>query len=346
MSRISPTAEGFRAAFRRPLLTLGEITWRGVVGATATVLFFFGLFEFLNTLPVTSGELLFLRTRQPFLVSQAIAHILRGSLSRAVLSLTLAALLLAVIWMVAGTLGRLATVEAMIDYFRARFHDAAFEDDRSVIAGRLRSNQIFGLLRLNFLRVAVFIAALVGLVGATFLARSASSQPHPRPALALLIFVSTAGLTCFFAGALNWSLSLASIFVVRDGEDVIGAISGAVSLCRERTAPVVAVGIWTGIAHLVVFVGASTVVAVPLALAQVLPWRLAALGVLLVTLVYFAIADWLYTARLAGYVCIAEMPEALLAPPLPPVIPSPPLPSATVDRDELILSDVPQPVTG
>ena len=343
---ISPTAEGFRAAFRRPLLTFGEITWRWVVGATAMVLFFFGFFEFLNTLPVTSGELLFLRTRQPFLVSQAIAHILRGSLSRAVLSLTLAALLLAVIWMVAATLGRLATVEAMIDYFRARFHDAAFEDDRNVIAGRLRSNQIFGLLRLNFLRVAVFIAALVGLLGATFLARSASSQPHPRPALALLIFVSTAGLTCFFACALNWLLSLASILVVRDGEDVIGAISGAVSLCRERTGAVLAVSTWTGIAHLVVFVGASTVVAVPLALAQVLPWRLAALGVLLVTLVYFAIADWLYTARLAGYVCIAEMPEALLAPPLPPVIPSPPLPSATIDRDELILSDVPQPVTG
>jgi hypothetical protein len=68
--------------------------------------------------------------------------------------------------------------------------------------------------------------------------------------------------------------------------------------------------------------------------------------VILVTLAYFAVSDWLYTARLAGYVCIAELPEALLAPPAPPVIAPPPVPAATIDRDELILSDVPQPITG
>lgn len=74
---ISPTAEGFRAASRRPSLTLAEIIWRWIVGATAVALFFFGLFEYLDTLPVTNGELLFLRTRHPYLVGEAIAHILR-----------------------------------------------------------------------------------------------------------------------------------------------------------------------------------------------------------------------------------------------------------------------------
>jgi hypothetical protein len=67
------------------------------------------------------------------------------------------------------------------------------------------------------------------------------------------------------------------------------------------------------------------------------PWRLVLLAVILVTLAYFALADWLYTARLAGYICIAEMPEALPAAPLPPPMP----PQTTIDRDELILSDVP-----
>ena len=79
---ISPTAEGFRAAFRRPLLTLAEIIWRWMVGATAATLAVFGLFEYLDTLPVTNGELLFLRTRHPYLVGEAIAHIFRGSLNR------------------------------------------------------------------------------------------------------------------------------------------------------------------------------------------------------------------------------------------------------------------------
>src|SRR5580765_4741021 len=118
---ISPTIEGFRAAFRRPALTLGEIMWRWVVGATATVLFFFGMFEYLRTLPVTNGELLFLRTRQPYLVGQAILHILRGSLNRAVMSLLVAALLLGLLWIAAASVGRVATVAAMLEYFRERF---------------------------------------------------------------------------------------------------------------------------------------------------------------------------------------------------------------------------------
>src|SRR5438045_6189901 len=121
---ISPTAEGFRAAFRRPLLTLGEITWRWTVGATATALFFFGLFEYLNTLPVTQREMFFLRTRHPYLVAQAIAHILRGSLARAALSAMIAAMMLALIWVIAASLGRIATVDVLVDYFRDKFASA------------------------------------------------------------------------------------------------------------------------------------------------------------------------------------------------------------------------------
>jgi len=77
----------------------------------------------------------------------------------------------------------------------------------------------------------------------------------------------------------------------------------------------------------------------------VLPWRLVLAGVILVTVAYFAVVDWLYMARLAGYVCIAEMLQPLLsplppAPHVPPTISGPPV-QTTIDRDEPILSDVP-----
>ena len=343
---ISPTLEGFRAAFRRPSLTFAEITWRWVFGATATLLFFFGLLEYLDTLTVTSADIFFLRTRNPFLVSQAFAHILRGSMNRAVLSLLLAALLLALVWMVATSLGRIATVEAMLDYFRARFAPSQPEGENGAVAetpdGLTSPGRFTNLLRLNFLRVAATLATFTGIVGAALLAGLTSPPSHPRPGLAFLLLVPVVFFVALIGYELNWLLSLAAVFVVRDGDDAVGSIASAVNLCRERSGAVFAVSTWTGIAHLIAFVGASTVVGFPIGLAGILPWRAVALLVVLVTLAYLAFADWLYTARLAGYVCIAEMPDALLAPSQPPAVPTP---SETIDRDELILSDVPQPVT-
>jgi hypothetical protein len=83
------------------------------------------------------------------------------------------------------------------------------------------------------------------------------------------------------------------------------------------------------------------VASIPLGFAGVVPWRLVVAADILVTLVYFAFVDWLYMARLAGYVCIAEMPAALLAPLPPAPAPRTPPLQTSIDRDELILSDVP-----
>lgn len=330
----SPTLEGFRAAFRRPSFTLAEITWRWAVGATAVLLFFFGLFEFLSTVPVTNGELLFMKTQQPILVWQAILHILRGSLDRTVAPALVAAMMLASLWIIAASLGRAVTVPAVIEYFRRR------------VAGGRNDSPFRSLARLSFLRIATFVAALVGFVGAGILASLVSPDKNPQPALALLIFLPIAAASCFFCWLLNWFLSLAGIFAVRDGEDAIGAISAAGTFCRERLGAVLAVSTWTGLAHIVVFVMASTVASMLLGVLGLLPWRLVALVVLAVTLSYFAVADWLYMARLAGYIFIAEMPELLArqraATPVPALAGS--SMATAVDRDELILSDVPHPM--
>ena len=352
---ISPTAEGFRAAFRRPSLTLAEVAWRWTTGATAAALFLFGLSEYLRTLPVTNGELLLLRTRHPYLVGEAIAHILRGSLNRVVAAALIAGLLLAVLWIVAASAGRMATVRGLLDYFRrdvARNVSAngtgndGERDPTSNVSTKNagENNALPSLLRLNFLRVAVVLAAAFGFVGASILAGFASPEAHPKPALAFIIFLPLAALICFAWWALNWILSLAGMFAVRDGEDAAGAIVAAVGFCRDRTGRVFAVTIWTGLAHLCAFVAATTVVSMPMGFIALVPWRLVVAVMMLATVVYFALADWLYMARLAGYVCIAETPEALLSPaPLPPAPqPKPALPlQTTIDRDETILSDLP-----
>jgi hypothetical protein len=195
------------------------------------------------------------------------------------------------------------------------------------------------------LRVATVLAALLALVGAAILAGFASSDANPQPGLAFILFLPLASLICIAWPMLNWVLSLACVFSIRDGEDTLGALAAAVTFFRERLGPVLAVSAWTSLAHFVAFSVATTVVSLPLSLIQFAPSRLVIACILLVTLAYFAVVDWLYIARLAGYICIAEMSETVPASSLLPPATSPTGNVAslqtTIDRDEPILSDVP-----
>jgi hypothetical protein len=336
MSAPSPTIEGFRAAFRRPSFTFAEIAWRWSVGAVATALFFFYCVEYLNTLPVTGADAALLSTRQPALVGKAISHIVSGSRNRAVLAALVIALALSLLWIVAASIGRLASIRALRDYFGPDNGMATKNDD----AGR--SRPIRGLIDLSFLRVTTVLGVALALLGAAVLSSLVLSTAHPKPGLAVALFLSLAVLICFTGWALNWYLSLASIFVVRNGEDGLEALSAAVSFSRERVGATLAVSTWTGLAHIIAFSVATTAVSLPLAFLRIVPMKMVILGVLFVTVVYFAAVDWLYIARLAGYVCIAEMPEMSFATRGSP-LPGANLPTVetTIDREEPILSDIP-----
>jgi hypothetical protein len=79
-------------------------------------------------------------------------------------------------------------------------------------------------------------------------------------------------------------------------------------------------------------------------LIQIAPTRLVFAAIAIIALLYFALVDWLYVARLAGYLCIAENPIASLAVPLPPVEAdggNAAQYETSVDREEPILSDLP-----
>jgi hypothetical protein len=181
------------------------------------------------------------------------------------------------------------------------------------------------------------LAAILALVGAAVLTSFASTAKNPRTGLAFILFLPLAGLICIVWSALNWQLSLAGIFAVRDGEDALSALSSAVTFFRERSGPVFAVSAWTGVAHLTAISVAGTGISMPLAFIQVAPSRLVIAAVIFIALLYFAVVDWLYMVRMAGYVCIAEMTGALVeSVPLP----APP-PQTSIDREEPILSDVP-----
>jgi hypothetical protein len=101
---------------------------------------------------------------------------------------------------------------------------------------------------------------------------------------------------------------------------------------------VLAAGAWFGLAHLAAFIVAC--VAGFTVLSTVGAWRMGPALVLefLIIAAYCAIADFLYTGRMAAYVAIVRGPQVEISGDLSPLAPEGP---AAVDRDELILSDVP-----
>jgi hypothetical protein len=289
MKQRSPTLEGFQTMFRLPSLGLAEIAWRWSFGLAATAVVVFAIREYLSTLPVTAGEMLLLRTRQPVLMLQALARIFQGSAPRAVAAFLVLTLTLALAWIVLASLGRAASVKAVTEYFR----------------GPVSSNARFSsLFALNSLRVATMLAATVGVAGAVLVAKSASRPDNPSPGAALLIFWLLTVLIGVICSLLNWYLSLASVFAVREGTPAFTSLIAAIDLCRTRSGSLVAAGTSFGIAHVILFVVASSAIAFPLGFAEVLPGGMVFGGVLLVTLLYFAAADFLYVGRLASYVFI------------------------------------------
>ena len=342
MKSRSPTLEGFRAIFRRPSFALAEIAWRWSFGAAAALLLVFTFFEYLDTLPVSKGDLVLLRTRQPALISRAVLHIFRGSAFRVVETAVVLALTLGIAWVVVASLGRAATLKALVAYFREENVSAAEHQGKK--HGRFAS-----LFALNVFRLGTTLAATVGCLAAVLLGGAVSRPTDPAPGSALLITMTVAMLVWLAWSTLNWFLSLAAVFVVADGRDTLGAIAAAVDLCRTRAGSLFAAGTWFGLAHLTAFVVAGSIVAFPLGFAAVLPAGVVLGGILLVTLLYFAIADFFYIGRMAAYTAIVEMPEspvsAQTAPPalpragtyLHPTIQS----SPAVDASELILSDLP-----
>jgi hypothetical protein len=132
---------------------------------------------------------------------------------------------------------------------------------------------------------------------------------------------------------------VASIFVVGRGQDTFAALSSSTGLCRERFGAVVAVGTWFGLTHLVLFMVATSVVTLPLTFAPILPTWAILIVVLLLTLLYFALVDTLYLARMAGHVAILEGPIIPVVASVQQSAISIQPQTAAVDQDELILSD-------
>ena len=321
MQRSSPTLEGLRVLFQLPSLGLAEIAWRWTVATALLAATSFAFGQYLESLPVSAADTLMLRTRHPLIVARALAHIFAGTAARLVLALVVLAVATTVAWIIISAIGRAITLKSALIHF---FPERVF---------RL---WLAPIMELNALRAVVFLSAVIASWGALLAAGAVSSKSDPSPAIAVMTFFTLGLMIWTCCTILNWLLSLAAVFVVSQGRTAAGAIVAAVGLLRERTGGVLAATLWFGLAHGVAFILASSVVGFPLAFTGIVPGGIVLGCVLLTSLAYFAIVDYLYVGRMAAYAFLAESPSE----PGPVYLPLPD-PPAGVDSSELILSDLP-----
>jgi hypothetical protein len=325
MRSFSPTSQGFRTIFRRPAIPFAEIAWRWTFATAAWLLGTFFMLEYAGSLPVDALDRLLLGTQQPVLVSRAIQRIFHGSALRFTEAGIMLLAGLGIAWIVLASLGRAATLAALLEEFG--------------IASVAHRRTIRSLFALNFLRVAVFLAAKLAGIGAILLASWFWASTHVSVADASRVWFASVFLVWMIWTVLNWLLSTAAVFVATEQKGSLSAIASCLSFCMEHTGRVLAAGVWFGLPHFGAFIAA--VMAGLTVLSTVGAWRMGPALALEFLIIggYCAVADFLYIGRLAAYVAIVRGPEAELSGEAFPLMPadSP----SSVDRDEVIMSDVP-----
>lgn len=327
----SPTAEGFRLIFRRPAIPLAEIAWRWSFAAAFWFLGASFLLEYADSLPANRVDRLLLGTRQPELILRALHRILHGSALRFTAGGIVLAIGLLVVWIVLSSLGRAATLKAMMD---------ALEITSSPDTPR---KTVSSVLALNFLRAAIVLAAIIAAIGTVLIASGVWASTHmsgsgaARLWLLLLVSVWTAW------AMVNWVLSTSSLFVAVDHASTLTAISSTLGWYRDRLGSVLAAGVWFGLVHGGAFLTACSAAFSVLGMAHILGVGPTLFLEFVIIAVYCAVADLLYIGRLTAYLAIMRRGDSfdLPEPQAPPVFPS--NERTAIDQNELILSDVPLP---
>jgi len=313
MTRSGLVRAGFAAAFRRPAVIAAEIAWRWSFGVAAGALVAVAVLRFLNTLTVSDADLFALRSRIPQLMADAILHIFEGSGPRLLRLALIVTPAVSTLWILAASAGRAATLRALL---------------RDAPASFTRRHDLWSLAGVNFLRVAVTLLGWMAMVGSAILAGFAANiTEEPSVLLFNVVFLGLLLLVSLCWSTLNWYLSLAPIFVVRDNHRTFRAVENAAHLVRRRGGDFSGVSMLYGLLKLFL-IGVATVVSLlPLAFIAEWPWQITTSLLVAITLAYFAVADLLYVARLASYLAIAE-PE-----PSPRLAPSSPQPVAAAPAE-------------
>ncbi len=291
---LSPFQRGFAALWSDPALIAGELVWRWCFGFSAWALAIVSAGLFLDSLLIAPGDQFLLSTLQPVLLKTAFGDIFQGSLLRFVWMDVILLIGLTLLWALAATAGRAATLCRLLAFFR--------QDEDALLTWQFRPVLILNLLRAAWSIVGVAAAGVSLMIGVV-----AVREQHAARAAFFLTF--GIALACVFGYVLNWFLGLAPLFCLRDGVGASESVARTVDFCAARAGRIFGLSlgffavwtVWAGTMALFVFAILSATKYLEAG------WVLLLLGG--VALVYFAGSDLIYLARLGAYAALAEEEE-------------------------------------
>jgi hypothetical protein len=280
----NPITQGLSSIVRDPVIFLIEILWRWSFALLACLLVFAVGLMLLGPLPIGDSWNTAWRSHDPTRIGGMVFIILSLLGMKAVVAAIAVPILIALLWSVLSALGRTITINRL----RA-----------GVTSLRFRSMMALQLLRafLAWFSAVLLLAAIVGE------ALIATRGPKPDLALYYLMVMPSVLLIGSLWLVFNWYLSLAAVFG-REGQSFWEAFRQTRQTIRLQRSDFAGTGFVFLLFRAAVLLVGVAICGLTSRMAGSAPQTYFTL-VMIVSLAYFAIADFLYMSRLAAYLALA-----------------------------------------
>ena len=290
MSQSKAIRSGISVVMKNPSAWLAEVIWHWAYDCTMLVLVVYSIYQFLDSLVVSDADVFALGTGFPPFVSSAMVHIFHGTGPKMVMLAAVVAIGMAIFWLCAATLGRAATLTALLPA-------------RVVTLGPI--------FRLNLFRVLLSVLAGFAVLGAALLAHSVSQQPDgmvpsTSPDRFQLVFLPLWIMMMMAWSSVSWYLVLAPLLAALRGTDALSSLLDAHQLVRGRGRQFAWVGFGFWVMRLVAGVAAFVVFfSIVLGTLQLAPIAFV-VAVIFWAAAYSLVLQFLNLARLAAILRIME----------------------------------------
>jgi hypothetical protein len=286
--------EGYRILRSDSTLLPLELLWRWSFGLGLLALLFFAYAHLRQAVLLSDADQSAFSGEDPLAIATAVAGLIAGAQPLLLRTFTQVAAVASVLWVAAAALGRGLLTRIIVRRFAVDYNLKISPD-----APRWRS---FAILKIA--RVLMLLILVIGYLAGVLIAALVNPPGQNVLTDSLIIFAAIAASSVLWS-YVNWVLSLAPIFVARDGLSALDSLVAALAFLRRNGSRLMAIAIWNstlrGLSATVITAAAAVTVSMRAALPG---WAITAL-VALETLLYLVISDFFLLVRFAAYSSVA-----------------------------------------